>query len=57
MDDVVGDLAGGRYYSRESVAALSLGMATSVAYTELVQEVQKVHGQSSNSGEMVGAII
>ncbi|KAL3525550.1 hypothetical protein ACH5RR_013922 [Cinchona calisaya] len=53
VDDVIGDLAGGRYYSRESVAALSLGMATNAAYTDSVQQVQELQGQLSNSGEMV----
>lgn len=53
VDDVVGDLAGGRYYSRESVVAVSLGMTTSVAYTESAKEVQKLHSPLPKSGEMV----
>nr|XP_027077715.1 probable hexokinase-like 2 protein isoform X2 [Coffea arabica] len=52
VDEVIGCLAGARYYSRESVAALSLGMAVNAAYMESVQEVQKLQGQLSNSGEM-----
>lgn len=35
----VGDLAGGRYYSKESVAAASLGMGTDVAYIESPQQI------------------
>ncbi|KAI5684409.1 hypothetical protein M9H77_05637 [Catharanthus roseus] len=53
VDDVVGDLAGGRYYSRESVVAVSLGMTTSVAYTESAKEVQKLQSPLPKSGEMV----
>ncbi|CAI9110533.1 OLC1v1010580C1 [Oldenlandia corymbosa var. corymbosa] len=53
VDEVVGDLAGGRYYSRDSVAAISMGMGIDVAYTEIAQEAQKLQTESANSVEMV----
>ncbi|KAK9285944.1 hypothetical protein L1049_025146 [Liquidambar formosana] len=49
VDDTIGDLAGGRYYSRESVAAITLGMGTN----EPAQAVPRWHGSSPDSGEMV----
>ncbi|XP_059641262.1 probable hexokinase-like 2 protein [Cornus florida] len=54
VDDTVGDLAGGRYYNKECVAAITLGMGTNAAYLEPeAQAVPKWHGRSPKSGEMV----
>ncbi|KAH7520367.1 hypothetical protein FEM48_Zijuj08G0136400 [Ziziphus jujuba var. spinosa] len=53
VDDTVGHLAGGRYYNRESVAAVSLGMGTNAAYVEPAEAVSHWHGPSPTSGEMV----
>ncbi|KAK3030427.1 hypothetical protein RJ639_039184 [Escallonia herrerae] len=53
VDDTIGDLAGGRYYSTDSVAAVSLGMGTNAAYVEPAQSVTKWQGQSPKSGEIV----
>ncbi|KAL2522621.1 putative hexokinase-like 2 protein [Forsythia ovata] len=53
VNDTTGDLAGGRYYSKENVAAITLGMATDVSYVESAEQVPKWHGQSPNSGEMI----
>ncbi|XP_057784365.1 probable hexokinase-like 2 protein [Salvia miltiorrhiza] len=42
LNETIGHLAGGRYYSKESVAAVSLGMGTDVAYIEsLPQQIVK----------------
>ncbi|KAJ7944588.1 Phosphotransferase [Quillaja saponaria] len=53
VDDSIGNLAGGRYYNRECVAAVTLGMTTNAAYVEPAQEVPIWGGPSPNSGEMV----
>ncbi|KAF3439127.1 hypothetical protein FNV43_RR17402 [Rhamnella rubrinervis] len=53
VDDAVGHLAGGRYYDRESVAAVTLGMGTNAAYVEPAQAISQRHGPSPKSGEMV----
>ncbi|XP_057971091.1 probable hexokinase-like 2 protein [Malania oleifera] len=53
VDDTIGRLAGGRYYSRDSVAAVTLGMGTNAAYVEPAHAVPKWSGPSPNSGEMV----
>lgn len=37
VDDTVGDLAGGRYYNKDSVIAITLGMGTNAAYVESAQ--------------------
>ncbi|KAL1370977.1 hypothetical protein HN51_001199 [Arachis hypogaea] len=34
VDETIGGLAGGRYYNRDSVAAITLAMRTNAAYTE-----------------------
>lgn len=52
-NDTTGDLAGAIYYSKENVAAITLGMGTDVGYVESAEQVPKWHGQSPNSGEMV----
>ncbi|KAL6564635.1 hypothetical protein OROMI_016085 [Orobanche minor] len=42
FNDTIGHLAGGRYYSKECVAAVSLGMGTDLAYIEaLPQQIVK----------------
>ncbi|XP_073136780.1 probable hexokinase-like 2 protein [Henckelia pumila] len=53
VHDTIGNLAGGRYYSRESVAAVTLGMATDVSYMESPQEASKLLAQQRNSSETV----
>lgn len=40
VDDTIGILAGGRYYSKESVAAVTLGMGTNAAYVESASVVK-----------------
>ncbi|XP_022872711.1 probable hexokinase-like 2 protein [Olea europaea var. sylvestris] len=52
-NDTTGDLAGAIYYSKENVAAITLGMGTDVGYVESAEQVPKWHGQSPNSGEMI----
>ncbi|CAH8382227.1 unnamed protein product [Eruca vesicaria subsp. sativa] len=39
VDDTIGVLAGGRYYHKDSVAAVTLGMGTNSVYIEQAQEV------------------
>ncbi|KAH0844237.1 hypothetical protein HID58_090529 [Brassica napus] len=39
VDDTIGVLAGGRYYHKDTVAAVTLGMGTNAAYIEQAQEV------------------
>ena len=34
VDDTVGDLASGRYYSDDAIAAINLGTGTNAAYVE-----------------------
>ncbi|KZV57800.1 Hexokinase-like 3 [Dorcoceras hygrometricum] len=46
VGDTIGNLAGGRYYSKESVAAVTLGMATDVSYIESPQQASKLLAQS-----------
>ncbi|GAV87484.1 Hexokinase_1 domain-containing protein/Hexokinase_2 domain-containing protein, partial [Cephalotus follicularis] len=53
VDDTIGNVAGGRYYNRESVAAVTLGMGTNAAYVEPAQSVFRWHGPLPKSGEMV----
>ncbi|XAR51425.1 hypothetical protein NMG60_11006048 [Bertholletia excelsa] len=43
VDSAIGDLAGGRYYNKETVAAISLGMGTTVAYVETAQAVPSIN--------------
>ena len=50
MNDTIGHLAGGRYYNKESVAAVSLGMGTDVAYIESLPQ-QIVKESSSEAAE------
>lgn len=55
VTDPAGDLAGGRYYSRDCVAAVTLGMGTSAAYTEPAESVPRPRwlGVWPKSGEIV----
>ncbi|KAH7846416.1 hypothetical protein Vadar_013797 [Vaccinium darrowii] len=39
VDEAIGDLAGGRYYKKETFAAITLGMGTNAAYVESAQAV------------------
>lgn len=41
MDNTIGELAGGRYYHKDTVAAVSLGMGTNAAYIEQPQEISR----------------
>ncbi|KAI8534664.1 hypothetical protein RHMOL_Rhmol10G0107700 [Rhododendron molle] len=53
IDEAIGDLAGGRYYKKETFAAISLGMGTNAAYVESAQAVPKWGNPSPKSGELV----
>ncbi|KAF7129912.1 hypothetical protein RHSIM_Rhsim10G0085000 [Rhododendron simsii] len=53
VDEAIGDLAGGRYYKKETFAAISLGMGTNAAYVESAQAVPKWDNPSPKSGELV----
>lgn len=53
VDDSVGNLAGGRYYNKDGVAAVTLGMGTNAAYVESSESVHKWQGAMPKSGEMV----
>ncbi|PIN01737.1 Hexokinase [Handroanthus impetiginosus] len=51
--DTIGNLAGGRYYSKESVAAVSLGQGTDVAYIESPQQITETLNELSKSADTV----
>ncbi|KAL7101579.1 hypothetical protein ACP275_08G063100 [Erythranthe tilingii] len=54
VNDTIGDLAGGRYYSKESVAAVTLGIGgTDIAYIESPQQISSPIKDSSKSDETV----
>lgn len=53
VDDTIGVLAGGRYYSKESVAAITLGMGTNAAYVESAQSVVKWPDETPKPDEIV----
>ncbi|KAL9461168.1 hypothetical protein AB3S75_004213 [Citrus x aurantiifolia] len=53
VDDTIGSLAGGRFYNRDCVAAVTLGTGTNAAYVESSQTVPKWQGPSPKSGEIV----
>ncbi|THG05014.1 hypothetical protein TEA_006710 [Camellia sinensis var. sinensis] len=53
VDETVGDLAGGRYYNKETIAAITLGMGTNAAYVETAQSVPKWKGPFPKSGYVV----
>ncbi|XP_050205051.1 probable hexokinase-like 2 protein [Mercurialis annua] len=52
VDETVGNLGGGRYYNKDTVAAVTLASTTNAAYVEPVQAISKWHGPSPLSGEM-----
>ncbi|VVB09859.1 unnamed protein product [Arabis nemorensis] len=41
VDDTIGVLAGGRYYHKDTVASVTLGMGTNAAYIEQAQDISK----------------
>ncbi|KAK4393518.1 putative hexokinase-like 2 protein [Sesamum angolense] len=51
VNDTVGYLAGGRYYSDESVTAVNLSMGTDIAYVELSKQTANSPKESSKSAE------
>ncbi|KAL2322891.1 hypothetical protein Fmac_027270 [Flemingia macrophylla] len=53
VDETIGGLAGGRYFNKESVAAITLGTSTNAAYVEPAEEVANELTQSPNSSELV----
>ncbi|GLU20195.1 hypothetical protein SLE2022_364060 [Rubroshorea leprosula] len=55
VDDTIGDLAGGKYYSRDCVAEVSLGMGTNATYVDTPHSVPgwQWHGPLPKSGETV----
>ncbi|KAK4260237.1 hypothetical protein QN277_003380 [Acacia crassicarpa] len=53
VEDTVGGLAGGRYYSRDNVAAVTLGMSTNAVYVEAAQDVPRWTHQNPASDELV----
>ncbi|XP_075655108.1 putative hexokinase-like 2 protein [Castanea sativa] len=55
VDDTIGNLAGGRYYNRETVASVTLGMTTKAAYVEPAHAVARWQGLSPNSEEIVSS--
>lgn len=55
VDDTIGNLAGGRYYNRETVASVTLGMTTNAAYVEPAHAVPRWQGLSPNSEEIVSS--
>lgn len=55
VDDTIGVLAGGRYYSKESVAAITLGMGTNAAYVESAQSVVKWPDETPKPDEIVNS--
>lgn len=56
VEDTIGGLAGGRYYSSDNVAALTLGMTTNAAYVEPANQVPRWLHQSTQSSELVISI-
>lgn len=53
VDESTGDLAGGRYYTKDTIAAITLGLHTNVAYVESADAVSIWDGPSLRSREMV----
>ncbi|CAN8328427.1 unnamed protein product [Cochlearia groenlandica] len=48
VDNTIGELAGGKYYHKDTVAAVTLGMGTNAAYVEQAQEVSRLKSTISN---------
>ncbi|KAF8388871.1 hypothetical protein HHK36_025552 [Tetracentron sinense] len=53
VNDTIGTLAGGRYFSNDVIAAVILGTGTNAAYVERAHAIPKWHGLLPKSGEMV----
>lgn len=53
VDDIVGNLAGGRYYEKDCVAAITLGMGTNAAYVDTTQSAPRWHDSLPKKGEIV----
>lgn len=53
VEDAIGHLGGGRYYNRDTVAAITLGMATAAAYVEPTQALPEYQSSSNKLTEMV----
>uniref|UniRef100_A0A7N0VD76 Phosphotransferase n=1 Tax=Kalanchoe fedtschenkoi TaxID=63787 RepID=A0A7N0VD76_KALFE len=53
VDETTGDLAGGRYYSKDAIAAITLGMYTNAAYVAPARALPLWDGPPTRSGEMV----
>ncbi|ESQ53299.1 hypothetical protein EUTSA_v10027262mg [Eutrema salsugineum] len=53
VDDTVGELAGGRYYHKDTVAAVTLGMGTNAAYIEQAHEVSRLKSAIPQAQEIV----
>ncbi|TYG43935.1 hypothetical protein ES288_D11G058300v1 [Gossypium darwinii] len=53
VDDIVGNLAGGRYYDKDCVAAITLGMGTNAAYVDTTQSAPRWHDSLPKKGEIV----
>ncbi|KAL8170740.1 hypothetical protein V2J09_022544 [Rumex salicifolius] len=53
VNDTVGTLAGGRFMNKDVIAAVILGTGTNAAYVERADQIKKMNGQMTNSGEMV----
>ncbi|KAJ8765655.1 hypothetical protein K2173_014777 [Erythroxylum novogranatense] len=52
--DITGNLAGGKYYDLETVAAVTLGSGTNAVYSESTEEIDRRNASSvPKSGEMV----
>ncbi|XP_012489232.1 probable hexokinase-like 2 protein [Gossypium raimondii] len=53
VDDIVGNLAGGRYYDKDCVAAITLGVGTNAAYVDTTQSAPRWHDSLPKKGEIV----
>ncbi|XVE86932.1 hypothetical protein DITRI_Ditri18aG0074800 [Diplodiscus trichospermus] len=53
VDDTVGNLAGSRYYNKDTVAAITLGMGTNASYVDTVQSAPRWQGSLPKKGEIV----
>ncbi|MBA0617038.1 hypothetical protein Godav_026515 [Gossypium davidsonii] len=53
VDDIVGNLAGGRYYDKDCVAAITLGIGTNAAYVDTTQSAPRWHDSLPKKGEIV----
>ncbi|XVF59180.1 hypothetical protein PTKIN_Ptkin07bG0254700 [Pterospermum kingtungense] len=53
VDDTVGNLAGGRYYNKDTVAAITLGMGTNASYVDTAQSATRWQDSLPKKGEIV----